>query len=176
MLVKSRSSFITAPLYLRSKMGEQHAMANLPAIAEGVAAEEQILMAEASSVSRNADLQKLRQDKREFIKVSRPVLVSATLGLTWKFTGVQGAELQPDSRTNASLVTHLQANRRALANSPKFGETFGKIQSTDMPPQFRAILEDNRARLCSGWLMLIAFFQLALHCPADTAKLGYQLS
>lgn len=68
-------------VYLSQNMGEQHAMANLPAIAEGVAAEEQILMAEASSVSRNADLQKLRQDKREFIKVSRLLLVSATPGL-----------------------------------------------------------------------------------------------
>lgn len=54
-------------------------MANLPAIAEGVVPEEQILMAEASSVSRNADLQKLRQDKREFIKVSRLLLVPVTL-------------------------------------------------------------------------------------------------
>ncbi|KAL3159433.1 hypothetical protein ABBQ38_009860 [Trebouxia sp. C0009 RCD-2024] len=107
-------------------MGEQHAMANLPAIAEGVAAEEQILMAEASSVSRNADLQKLRQDKREFIKVSRLLLVSAA------------------ARLARSAMEVKVANRRALANSPKFGETFGKIQSTDMPPQFRAIIEDNR--------------------------------
>lgn len=45
-------------------------MASLPAIAEGPAAEEQMLLAEASSVSRNADLKKMRQDKREFIKVS----------------------------------------------------------------------------------------------------------
>ena len=45
-------------------------MASLPAIAEGAAAEEQMLVAEASSVSRNADLKKMRQDKREFIKVT----------------------------------------------------------------------------------------------------------
>ena len=57
---------------------EQHAMASLPANAEDAAAEEQILMAEASSVSRNADLQKLRQDKREFIKVSRLLPKAAT--------------------------------------------------------------------------------------------------
>ena len=38
----------------------------------------------------------------------------------------------------------LQANRRALAKSAKFSETFGQIQSGDLPPQFRAILEDNR--------------------------------
>ena len=51
-------------------MSEQHVMASLPAIAEGAATEEQLLVAEASSVSRNAELKKLRQDKREFIKVS----------------------------------------------------------------------------------------------------------
>lgn len=45
-------------------------MASLPAIAEGPTAEEQMLMAEASSVSRQTDLQTLRHDKREFIKVS----------------------------------------------------------------------------------------------------------
>ncbi len=45
-------------------------MASLPAIAEGSTAEEQMLMAEASSVSRQTDLQTLRHDKREFIKVS----------------------------------------------------------------------------------------------------------
>lgn len=50
-------------------MSEQHVMASLPAIAEGGATEEQLLMAEASTVSRNADLKKMRQDKREFIKV-----------------------------------------------------------------------------------------------------------
>ncbi|KAL0052320.1 hypothetical protein WJX82_000201 [Trebouxia sp. C0006] len=79
-------------------------MASLPAIAEGPTAEEQMLMAEASSVSRQTDLQTLRHDKREFIK----------------------------------------ANRRALAKTPKFGETFGQVQSSDLPPQFRALLEDNR--------------------------------
>lgn len=54
-------------------MSEQHVMASLPAIAEGAATEEQLLVAEASSVSRNADLKKMRQDKREFIKVSSHV-------------------------------------------------------------------------------------------------------
>jgi len=49
---------------------QRYAMASLPAIAEGPTAEEQMLMAEASSVSRQTDLQTLRHDKREFIKVS----------------------------------------------------------------------------------------------------------
>jgi len=49
---------------------QRYAMASLPAIAEGSTAEEQMLMAEASSVSRQTDLQTLRHDKREFIKVS----------------------------------------------------------------------------------------------------------
>lgn len=74
--------------------------------------------------------------------------------------------MQPEKSTDASLPRHLQANRRALANSPKFGETFGKIQSTDMPPQFRAIIEDNRVRLKSSWLMLLAV------CPAAPVQLA----
>ena len=59
-------------------MSGQHVMASLPAIAEVAAAEEQMLVAEASSVSRNADLKKMRQDKREFIKVSRFLFVFYT--------------------------------------------------------------------------------------------------
>lgn len=47
----------------------QYAMASLPAIVEGPTAEEQMLKAEASCVSRQNDLQTLRHDKREFIKV-----------------------------------------------------------------------------------------------------------
>lgn len=60
-------------------MSEQHVMASLSAAAESAAAEEQMLVAEASSVSRNADLKKMRQDKREFIKVSRLLFVFYTL-------------------------------------------------------------------------------------------------
>ena len=120
-------------------------MASLTAIAEGSAAEEQMLLAEASSVSRNADLKKMRQDKREFIKVSRLrselTLPDFAVKYDMLFVKIIGSSSLPAGTISAN---QLQANRRALANSPKFGETFGKVQSTDLPPQFRAILEDNR--------------------------------
>lgn len=121
---------------------QQYAMANLPAIAEGPTADEQMLMAEASSVSRQTDLETLRHDKREFIKVCRP-----------ECTGSGSSDGVDHSCDEIVTLCHgqkqrnvwlLQANRRALAKSPKFGETFGKVQSSDLPPQFRAILEDNR--------------------------------
>ena len=119
-------------------------MASLPAIAEGPTAEEQMLMAEASSVSRQTDLQTLRHDKREFIKVS---LLKST-----SFHSLFGplacicsqASTRVPSLILSSLSRLLQANRRALAKTPKFGETFGQVQSSDLPPQFRALLEDNR--------------------------------
>ena len=66
----------------------------------------------------------------------------------------------PSMNSQHKSGTRLQATRRALANSPKFGETFGKIQSTDLPPQFRAILEDNRVRLVS-WLAEFPAVRLA---------------
>ena len=52
------------------------ATASLPAISDGPTEEEQMLMAEASTVSRQAELQTLRHDKREFIKVSQSTLLS----------------------------------------------------------------------------------------------------
>ena len=51
------------------------ATASLPAISDGPTEDEQMLMAEASTVSRQAELQTLRHDKREFIKVSQSTLL-----------------------------------------------------------------------------------------------------
>ena len=119
-------------------------MASLPAIAEGPTAEEQMLMAEASSVRRQTDLQTLRHDKREFIKVS---LLNSTSFRSFfgpfACTYSQASTCVP-SLTLPPLSRLVQANRRALAKTPKFGETFGQVQSSDLPPQFRALLEDNR--------------------------------
>lgn len=119
-------------------------MAGLPPIAEGPTAEEQMLIAEASSVSRQTDLQTLRHDKREFIKVS--LLKSTSFR---SFSGpiacmYSQASTCVSSLTLPPLSRLVQANRRALAKTPKFGETFGQVQSSDLPPQFRALLEDNR--------------------------------
>ena len=146
-------------------------MASLSAIAEGAAAEEQMLVEEASSVSRNADLKKMRQDKREFIKVS------TLLHLVWIAPQLQNIGWPSIFNSQHKSGICLQANRRALANSPKFGETFGKIQSTDMPPQFRAILEDNRVRVVSGLAHFpaVRLANTSAIAQADSMNLSFQM-
>ena len=147
---------------------QRYAMASLPAIAEGPTAEEQMLMAEASSVSRQTDLQTLRHDKREFIKVS---LLKST-SYSGPFAGIcSQASTRVPSLTLPPLSRLLQANRRALAKTPKFGETFGQVQSSDLPPQFRALLEDNRvSSIALPCQATYALFKLnrSLYCAVKT--------
>ncbi len=128
-------------------------------------------MAEASSVSRQTDLQTLRHDKREFIKVS---LLKSTSFRSYSgpFAGIcSQASTRVPTLTLPPLSRLLQANRRALAKTPKFGETFGQVQSSDLPPQFRALLEDNRvSSIALPCQATYALFKLnrSLYCAVKT--------
>ena len=41
----------------------------------------------------------------------------------------------------------MQANRRAVDERPKYGETFAGTRNTELPAKLRAVLEDNRVSL-----------------------------
>lgn len=66
--------------------------------------QEQLINAEAVAASRQMELDKLRQERREA----------------------------------------LRANRRAVDERPKYGETFAGTRQTELPAKLRAVLEDNR--------------------------------
>ena len=67
----------------------------------------------------------------------------------------------------------MQANRRAVEERPKYGETFAGTRNTELPAKLRAVLEDNRVSLhtCHSLGILSGTPQLSL----GVSKHGCQL-